>query len=246
MTAPAWLNPAGGLRYHARALFGAGGWEPFQTALAAWLAGVELRSTRGVLVSPSAGYCIPDAFLSRFAALTVLEPDPIAGFLLLRRLRRLGIREVRVVRVDQLIAPLLEQRAGLAELLAADPELCVVFGNVLGQTTFLVGSAEFARFKSEFRARIIPLLSGRSWLSFHDRLSGELAPAFQAPFRAPARLDDAALLRDLYAGESAGATVELIDHDSGGFFPHSLPHSYFSWRIAGARYHLIEGVASSG
>jgi hypothetical protein len=242
---PAWLNPAGGLRYHTRALFGARTWAPFRAALANWLGAFRPSVTRAVLVGPSAGYTFPDEFLRRFSALTVLEPDPVAGFLLQRRLRRLGVRDVHVESRDLLLGPLLEGGEGLAELLTADPEASLVFGNVLGQVRFLLTESEFERFKSAFRERIVPLLESRAWLSFHDRLSGSLAPRFEAPYVTLARLDDAAVLRELYPTEQAGAPVELFDHQSEGFFASELPHAYFNWQIDRERYHLIEGVALS-
>jgi hypothetical protein len=242
----AWLNPAGGLRYHARALWGGRAWAPFRTALSGWLSEFEPRVPRAVLVGPSAGYSFPDAFLRRFQSLVVLEPDPLAAFLLKRRVRALGVLELRVESRDLLIAPLLDGGPGLAELLRADPEISLIFGNLLGQTRFLREEAEFQRFKAAFREQILPSLASRSWLSFHDRLSGPLSPTFSAPFRAPARLDDAAVLRDLYPSDRPGAPVELFDHQSDGFFPSSLPHVYFNWQIDRRRYHLIEGVAVSG
>ena len=242
---PAWLNAAGGLRYHARALLGARTWAPFRAALAGWLAELEPGVRRAVLVGPSAGYSFPDAFLARFDSLTVLEPDPVAGFLLTRRLRGLGVSRVHLETRDQLIRPLLDGSAGLAELLSADPELCLIFGNVLGQTRFLQTEAEFERFKAAFRERLVPLLAGRAWLSFHDRLSGPLAPRFHAPYRAASRLADSAVLSELYPVQEPGAPVELFDHHTDGFFPSALPHAYFHWQIDRTHHHLIEAVQSN-
>lgn len=244
----AWLNPAGGLRYHVRALWAGRDWQPFRVALARWLAAFEPSATRAVLVGPSAGYTVPDAFLSRFSAITVLEPDPIAGLLLVRRLRKLGVRVPRLERADHLILPLLGDRNGgdgLAELLRADPSACLIFANVLGQTRFLAQDPEFERFKRAFREQLGPLLAGRAWLSFHDRLSGSLAPNFEQPYTAAARLDDAAVLRELYPSIEGNDHVELFDHQSDGFFPSALAHTYFHWQIDRARHHLIEGVMSS-
>ena len=240
-----WLNPAGGLRYHVRALASSSRWAPFRASLAEWLTSFEPGVPRAVLVGPSAGYTFPDALLRKFSEVIVLEPDPIAGFLLGRRLHRLGVAELRVERRDQLVAPLLDGRSGLVELLRADPELCLVFGNVLGQTRFLLEDADFARFKSGFRERVWPLLEGRAWLSFHDRFSGTLAPSFRAPYLAPARLHDQAVLSALYPAGYSGALVELYDHQSDGFFPSQLPHAYLTWQIDAVRHHLIEGVAQS-
>ncbi|MET0791071.1 MAG: hypothetical protein ABW061_06075 [Polyangiaceae bacterium] len=239
-----WLNPAGGLRYHVRAWTSGDRWSGFRDALASWLAEFEPRSSRAVLVGPSAGYTFPDAFLKRFSSIRVLEPDPIAGFLLTRRLRRLGISELSLDSRDLLLSPLLEGKTGLAELLDADPGCALIFGNLLGQTSFLLGDEGFERFKSGFRERIWPRLEGRAWLSFHDRLSGNLAPSIEGRYRASQRLDDASVLSQLYPKNPGGAAVELFDHRSDGFFPDALPCSYFSWPIDRTRHHLIEAVAS--
>jgi hypothetical protein len=239
----AWLNPAGGLRYHLRALLSGSDWQPFRAALGSWLPVFAAPGARAVLVGPSAAYTFPDAFLSRFSALTVLEPDPIAGFLLGRRLRRLGVA-FQIESRERLIAPLLGGGSGLAEMLRADPSAQLIFGNVLGQTRFLLPDPDFDHFKRAFREQIVPLLAERAWLSFHDRLSGSLAPNFDRPYTAPSRLDDQAVLRELYPSIEGKANVELFDHQSDGFFPTELPHSYFHWRIDGAQHHLIEGVMS--
>jgi hypothetical protein len=246
MAPRAWLNPAGGLRYHARAALGARLWAPFRVALGRWLCEFEPNTERAVLVGPSAGHCISDAFLCRFTELTVLEPDPIAGLLLTRRLQKLGRPRLRVEQSDRLVRPLLDGSSGLPELLEAQPGACVVFCNLLGQTRFLMTEDEAVRFKLAFRERVLPVLEQRAWLSFHDRLSGSLRPAFEAPLTAPSRLTDAEVLRDLYPAPSGVRQSELLDHDSDGFFPDRLPHSYFVWQIERARWHLIEGVASSG
>src|SRR6478609_1446206 len=239
----AWLNPAGGLRYHVRALLAGRDWQPFREALQAWLAEFNAPTERAVLVGPSAGHTLPDGFLRRFSTITVLEPDPLAGLILGRRLRKLGVH-AQVERSDLLIGPLLEGGRGLADLLREDPTACLVFCNVLGQTRFLVEDPNFEHFKRAFRERIAPLLASRPWLSFHDRLSGPLAPNFAQPYRTRTRLDDASVLEKLYS-PAPTAKVELFDHESDGFFDPALEHRYFHWRIDRSRYHLIEGVSSS-
>jgi len=241
----AWLNPAGGLRYHLRALGAGQHWRPFRAALARWLAGFDGPSAHAVLVGPSAAYTFPDAFLSRFSAITVLEPDPIARFFLRRRLRALGVARLRLEPADRLLSPLLHGGAGLVELLRADPEACVIFGNVLGQTRFLLQDPDFERFKLAFRERIVPLLAERAWLSFHDRLSGSFSPRFEQPYTSRSRLDDSAVLRELYPSVAADQKVELFDHQSDGFFSTEQAYTYFHWQIDRERHHLIEGVMSA-
>jgi len=240
----AWLNPAGGLRYHVRALRAGRSWQPFRDALQRWLPRFEARGVRALLVGPSAGYSLSDAFLSNFAELIVLEPDPIATALLGRRLRRLRI-DFEIESKDHLIRPLLHGGRGLVELLGAQPNACLIFGNVLGQTRFLLPDPDFARFKRAFRERVLPLLAQRAWLGFHDRLSGNLAPVFDQPYTVSSRLSDRDLLRTLYPALPGDHTVELFDHESDGFFPGDQPHSYFHWRIDRRRHHLIEGVMSA-
>jgi hypothetical protein len=181
--------------------------------------------------------------LARFTEISALEPDPVAGLLLRRRLRGLAVR-ARVDATDRLIAPLVQGTRGLPELIREDPSACVIFCNVLGQTRFLVSDAAFSQFKAAFRERVLPALDGRAWLSFHDRVSGPLRPNFAAPLASPARLSDEAVLRELYRTDQAGPSAELLDHESDGFFPEQLAHSYFSWQIDRQRYHLIEAVRS--
>ncbi len=204
----------------------------------------DARSERALLVGPSAGYTLPDAFLRRFSAITVLEPDPIAGLLLMRRLRRLGVRELVLERRDQLLSPLLEGKRGLPELLDADPQRCLVFGNLLGQTGFLLDDSEFERFKASFRERI-----GRG--SHSARGSAFTTVCLVASRRASrgstervAGCDDASVLSELYPRDPGARAVELFDHRSDGFFPDTLAHSYFSWPIDRERHHLIEAVSS--
>jgi hypothetical protein len=57
-------------------------------------------------------------------------------------------------------------------------------------------------------------------------------------------LHDQAVLERLYPRVQGSAAFELFDHQSEGFFPCSIPHSYFHWQIERRRHHLIEGVMS--
>ena len=238
-----WLNPAGGLRYHVRALLGGRPWAPFRVALGGWLAGFEPRVPRGVLVGPSAGYTFPDAFLRRFTALTVLEPDPIAGYLLLRRLRLLGVSALRLESRDLLIAPLLDGSAGLAELLRADPEACLIFWQCAGSDSLparrgRVRTLQVCFSRAHRPAARRPLLAQLSRPPIgHARAKLQRTLPHS---RAPRRPRGAA--RAVRPQDRGGAPEELFDHQSDGFFPANEPHAYFSWQIDARRHHLIEGV----
>ena len=234
-----WLSPAGGAVYHLRALrFGRLLWTPFQRALADWLDDWNPGSDRLLLVGPSAGYCLRDRFLARFRDVLVLEPDPVARWLLARRLA--GMPRVHTRADDLLVGGLLDAGRDLADLLDAEPARAVLFCNVLGQVPFLLPDDAFAPWADAFRARVVPALAGRGWASFHDRLSGPLAPAFGDEPRSPAALDDDALLARFYA--HASTSVELVDHLTSGLWSPALPRRYFSWELSPGRFHLIEGV----
>ena len=89
--------------------------------------------------------------------------------------------------------------------------------------------------------------AGRSWASFHDRVSGVVAPEIEPVVHTTERLDDAAVVRRFYpslldAEAPIGPTRELLDHMTAGFFPPGRPHAYFSWPLMPGVYHLIEAT----
>ncbi|HEX3595373.1 MAG TPA: hypothetical protein VHU80_09735 [Polyangiaceae bacterium] len=237
------MNRAGGLFYHARAVRSAGArWRPFRDALGQWLNDVFDPAAPLVVVGPSAGYCLPDAFLARFDDVTALEPDPVARWLLARRARRLGIRSLELVSEDRLVAPLLTGMAsGLDAMLGRRPTASVLFANVLGQIRFLLTDGERGEWQRAWTKRLAPLLARRTWASFHDRVSSASAPAVVMPHRTSVRLSDAALGRTFY-GHLDGR-IELLDHLTERLFPAGIPHAYFHWELDRSSHHLVEAVA---
>ena len=235
------MSSAGGLFYHLRALHAARRrWAPFRERLDAFLQDVWAPSGSLVIVGPSAGYCLTDSFFGRFDEVVALEPDPFAKWLLGRRFRRLGLRPPRFVSDDLLIAPLLRSQPGLTEFLVSVPGACVLFSNFLGQICHLVGQSSFAMWQSEWSSRIAPSLAGRTWASFHDRVSTNVVPRLDAPHRLSSRLSDGGL-RKLYGHH--GRRVELFDHGTGPLFPENCPYEYFHWELEPGENHLIEAVA---
>jgi hypothetical protein len=233
---------SGGLVYHLRALrYRESLWAPFRSALAMWLTERMPPSAELVLVGPSAGHCLPLAELSRFGRITVLEPDPIARSLLARRLRPAHIElESR----DLLLAPLLSGSAGLDALLKQRPAASLLFCNLLGQLRFGLSDEQQARFVAEFQRRLLPLLAGRRWASFHDywsldRHRAEPCPTLLDFARQP---DDDELGVACFGAR--GAPITVLDHGTSMLFPASLPRRYFSWQITPAALHIVEAVAS--
>ena len=212
------MTPSGGLVYHLRALrYGQSLWAPFRANLASWLAATDLGSADELLlVGPSAGHCLPLAWLEQFRRLTLLEPDPLARRLLSLRL---SLPRLESEPRDVLLGPLLSGRAGLDAVLEQRPRAAVLFCNVLGQLHFALSDEEHQRFQAEFARRIVPALEGRAWASFHDRWSFDLAP-------------DPALPERL-----------AFERRTSQLFPDALPHQYFGWQITPAALHLVEAVS---
>jgi hypothetical protein len=242
----AWLTPAGGLVYHLRALrFRRTLWAPFERALATWLEAWDPGSDSVLLVGPSAGYCLADRFLMRFRDVLVLEPDPVARLILARRLARLRVARARTCADDILVRGLLGPGRDLRDLLEADPTRAVVFCNLLGQVRFLLPDAAFDTWADAFRTRVVPALAARSWVSFHDRVSGEVAPEIGTEPASACGLDERGLVARFYAAAPvARGTVELVDHLTGALWPSSLAREYFAWQVVPGRFHLIEGISA--
>ena len=238
------MNRAGGPFYHLRALHAARRrWQPFREAIGAFLVESFPSATSLIVVGPSAAYCIPDAFLARFSAVTALEPDRVARFLFARRLKRLGVPSIDFVVEDRLVAPLVSGGPGLDSLLDASPGRAVLFSNVLGQIRFLLSAPDFQKWQAGWTQRVASRLAGRPWASFHDRVSAAVPPRVAMPHRTFRRLEDAELGRFFYS-EREGR-VELYDHLTDGLFPVEAPHAYFHWELEPGAHHLVEGVRST-
>ena len=227
----AMTNPAGGLAYHWRALRHGDRWRPFLEPLHAWLDAWQPASPHLLLVGPSAGWCLPDALFRRFAALDVLEPDPLAWGLLSRRLRALG-RPARRHAVDCL-AP---DPGALAPLARDFAEHAILFCNVLGQARWLHPALDDPDRLATWRAGLAAALDGREWATFHDRLSGTLRPRLPEPAASDEPLADERLATLFYDDDG-----ELLSHGTDGLFP-GRPRRWFAWEIAPGRHHLIEAV----
>jgi hypothetical protein len=239
------LNPAGGLRYHWRALRHAARlWEPFRWPLGEWLLRWQTSEPNLLLVGPSGGYNLQPFLLERFQRVVVLEPDPLARFILRRRLARVPLEPrpvLEFIAQDHLV--LHPERLG--PLLSRLGPTAILFSNVLGQLRHLLDVEDTATASfSAVQAAVRAATQGRSWASFHDRVSGELAPSLEDPLVSDHRWSDEELVEHAYYGGSDVIGGTLLDHGMAGFFPESLPHVYLRWELAPGSFHLIEAVSS--
>ncbi|HKU42282.1 MAG TPA: hypothetical protein VJR89_29190 [Polyangiales bacterium] len=232
------FNPAGGLRYHLRARRHAPElWATFRSQLDAFFQAWRPPARSLAVVGPSGGYCLPLSLLARFDRLVFFEPDPLARLILSRRVRSLpGTRSVAWVSDDVWIQPLL--RGGVPPLVSLTRDTALLFSNFMGQLMFLVPDARWSEFSAAFRERVWPTLERVPWASFHDRLSGPIAPSIVENDCRGRRLDDSQVLA-WYGAHDSG---ELLDHNSAEVVPPGSRYGYFHWPLLPDQHHLIEAV----
>ena len=216
----------GGLLWHLRALVARRSlWAPFRAGVEDWLATWRPSCATLLLVGPSAGWCLPDSFLTRFARLQAFDIDPAAQPLFRwlhgGALRRAGA-ELTWTQADFF--------ADIPGILAAHPDAAVLFCNVAGQRC--IQTPDAGAVEAEM-VRLQGLLRGRSWASFHDLLSGRSSLAL--PQR---QLDGRMDARDLIASYGLGG--EWYDHSTARLLPQTLPRRILPWRFQRRRLHLIE------
>ena len=237
MLQAAW-NPAGGVRYHLRARrHRLQLWAAFRRAVDQWFESWRPEVRTLVLVGPSGGYCLPLSLVARFERLICFEPDPIARWVFARRLQALsGSRTITWVTRDAWIEPILRGRP--APIAAGTGDTAILFSNFIGQLTFLVEEPLWPEFLRNWQGQVWPLLEAMPWASFHDRLSGPIAPAI-ARLRTPGeRLGESQLLQ-LYEAHRGG---ELLDHLTADLLPPGEHYGYFHWPLIPDQHHLIEAV----
>jgi hypothetical protein len=239
----AMFNPAGGVKYHLRARRHSKLWEPFRWSLGEWLLGWAPPERQLVLVGPSAGYNLQPFLFERFERVVVLEPDPIARWLFNRRLLRAPLERrprVEFITSDHLV----QHPERLRPLLERVGSCAILFSNVLGQIVNLLDADPPGSALDAVRSGVRAALTGRSFASFHDRVSGPVPPSVNGVFSQPRRWSDAEVLKHAYAAADSQPRVELDDHHTDGFFPEDLPHSYLRWEFEPGLYHLVEAVAA--
>lgn len=225
-----WLHASGGLVYHARAWRYRRLWAPFHATLRAWLEAWHPARDSLLLIGPSGGYALDAAFLARFACVTVIEPDPLARWLLRRRFPRCDL----VFAPD----PGLAQPDGFARLAREFPGAAILFCNLLGQP--LVGEAR-GMDRDRWIAGLPHALARHSWASWHDRVSTARAPDRAVDFSLPA----AEPLETLVARVWQGGEIELVDHLPRDLAP-DLARRYALWTLRPDWHHLVEWMASPG
>lgn len=240
------LNPAGGLRYHLRALrYSKETWQPFRRDISNYLLSWKVTSKTLLIVGPSGGYCLPLSMFNRFDQLVCLEPDPLARYIFRRRLLQAPIEShprLEFIKEDYL----LKNPPQLVRLVERLGDTSLLFSNVLGQLRCLLQIETESDLRlMRIRQAVAEATKHRAFASFHDRVSGTIRPTFPQPFLSDSRLSDKTLLSNLFADSRKyhqGKQTDVLDHLTDGFFPVTLPYTYFTWQIKPGMFHLIEAV----
>lgn len=236
------LTPAGGLSYHFRAAwFGTKQWGTTRRNVETWLQQWVPIEQHLLLIGPSAGYTLPFPWLGRFEKVTVFEPDPVARWLFRRRWRAtLGARaavKLEFVHEDYLTH---QPERFVAQVDVRAPA-AILYCNLVGQLSHLLATPEKEPLLCRAKGAVTETLRGRSWASYHDRVSSSRAPKIAALGQTQSgRLSDDELAQ-FYDGYGEGTI--LLDHDTEDVFPAHLPHYYFGWELIPGYFHLLEAVS---
>jgi len=227
---PGLFSPSGGLVWHARAARNRHRWRAFLAAIESWLEAWPHGCEKLLLLGPSAGWCLPTRFLCRFRAICAVDFDPLAPhfFALLhgRQLRRhrtsICWRRTDVIR-------------DLEQILDECPGHAVLFGNMLGQHR--LHCRDIASAEADI-AGLVRRLRGRSWASFHDRLSG----AWDAARETPAGFSHPTPLSSLKLASHFPEVPIWTDHLTECVMPADSDCRYLSWLMEPTRLHVVEAA----
>ena len=227
---PDLFSASGGLVWHVRAFRNRSHWRDFRSAIEAWLRTWQHGRNKLLLLGPSAGWCLPTAFLGSFREIRAVDFDPLAPYLFSMlhgsylRQQKTGISWCRANIVHD-----------LDRLLRESPRYAVLFGNVLGQhrlhcATIASAEADIAALSSRLR--------GWPWASFHDRLSCAWEPSRDTP---PPISSSTRLPSNLLAGKYEVAS-EWTDHLTECLLPADTACLYLPWYIEPNRLHVVEAA----
>lgn len=212
-------HASGGLVYHARAWrYRKTLWAPFLQQVEAWLDAWAPRQKQLLIVGPSAGYTLPERWLARFERIDILEPDPLARWLLRRRFPDCVFHAGNL--------DCFAQAEGPMQLAHTYPHSAILFSNVIGQM-FEDGPT------AAWRTGLRKAMRGRCWASYHDIASCHLAPAHRLTVTLPAgsRLEE--ILPHFWNER------EIAVYDHGCLDLADTQCAYGIWPITPRQHHIV-------
>jgi hypothetical protein len=205
--------------YHWRALrYRRALWRPFCEQTARWLQHWLPPEKILLIVGPSAGYTLPREWLTRFSRIDVLEPDPLARWLLARRFPGL---DFHAGVIDCFASP-----DGPARLAQAYPGYAILFSNVICQVLD-AGQAV------AWRDALLTAMQGRSWATYHDVVSTTTPPRCAQSVESDAGISLESVLQHFWQA----AMLEVYDHGGYRLVPQNTAYSV--WSITPQQHHLV-------
>jgi hypothetical protein len=235
------FNPSGGLGYHLRAIRKKQLWVGHQNAVAQWLKSWHLNAEKLLLIGPSAGYSLPDEFLSQFRQVDAIDPDPLAPNLFRRIHRNINIKwhtKTALLDLHQQIS-----NHALPELASAFPNHVFLFCNILGQLRTSAPSQPDQL--NSFHMQLQQLNHSHNWASYHDLWSGQ-GRSNEAGFRICAANLSNKITESVQFYKKCLNKNEVIDHLTAQLFENIEVTRYqWLWQITEKQLHCIEGVRPS-
>ncbi len=237
-------NPAGGLFYHYCALkYRHSRWKTFREPLNEWLLEWDFEHEDLLIVGSSGGYSLSDAFLMRFKSITIIEPDPIARFIFLKRFEKMGI-PIHHDPEDYFSPEKNDfQPSRLQDFFKKYQTHSIVFSNLLGQFPHLFPkAAERESFKFWKKILRRELDQRFSWLSYHDRISSRYEFKLSVNIMKSSQdFTNSELVESLEWANQSPRAIQIGDHQTGDLFQ-GMERRYFVWRIFPGQCHLVEGA----
>lgn len=251
------LSPSGGAIYHLIARRRSRTtWKNFSAIVRDWLSEwLKLSSASPaprelIIFGPSAGWTLPLKDFSMFSRITLVEPDPIARFLLRRRFLAAGISGASlefISRADLLpwfsVALRSKEKnipSAFANFLRSRPSAAILFANVLGQVSLHLSADQKLR-GADSRSDFFDALNDRQWASYHDLYSG--SSRFAQPLKnfAPGEVRVEALAKSASIVFSQGT---VIDHET-AWLSEGRDTQLALWPITEKSTHIIAFVTGA-
>ncbi len=227
------MNLSGGWLWHWRAWRSQARWAATSAQISNWLLAQDMPRQQLVLLGPSAGWMLPDAWLAQFQEIHTWDIDPLAAPLFRWRhgaaLQRSGT------------ALHLHTGDGLAQLealTAAMPKAFFWFDNLLGQLRFNEPAINAV-------AHTLHSLQGQmhavAWGSLHDRMSGPTQGGAGLPLAQPSQAGLAMESPQAQAWlQRMGAISPWLDHLTEPVLPQGTPVQFCAWPFKPGYAHWLE------
>lgn len=230
-------NLTGGPAWHWQAWRSKKTWAPTVDALETWLFGQTSEAPRPslLLIGASAGWMMSNAWLAQYKEVHTYDIDPLAAKLFRWR-HGSGLH----AQGTQLHCHTQNALTDLPALLAAHPQACLFFDNVLGQLRF--NSADIHLVEKNI-AHIVKIMKGREWGSVHDRMSGPVSRLQSSTHHDVPMPETSGHLDSEQAQKwlsSLQAQSPWLDHLTGHVFSKETPVHNFAWAFKPNYWHWLQ------